>query len=81
MTTIKGPITIGKGGKSVADLVKGGNVKLPFVATGWSSTKNSDLITGEQAPKKVEIPIEEPVAVIEDEIVEAKPRRVFKKIK
>lgn len=57
MPTIKGPIKIGgKDGKSAVDFIKEGTVKLPFTATGWSSTRNSDLVTGSVAK------VEEPVA-------------------
>ena len=68
MTTIKGPIRIGKGGKGVADFVKDGTVKLPFEASGWKSTLNSDLVTGKKPSIKLKAPIEEPVAVIEEPI-------------
>ena len=49
-TTIKGPIKIGgRDGKTPIDLVKAGIVRLPFVATGWKSTMNSNLVTGNPA--------------------------------
>ena len=68
MKKIKGTIRIGKGGKSAADFIREGNIKLPFSATGWKSTLNSDLVTGKKPSIKLKAPIEEPVAVIEEPI-------------
>ena len=48
MTTIKGPLKF-EGGFNAAEFLKGkvgeqNSVKLPFMATGWKSTKNPAII-------------------------------------
>jgi len=56
MVTIKGPIKM-SGGFNAREFLKekAGDIKikLPFKATGWKSTKNSDLVEGETVVKKV----------------------------
>ncbi len=51
MTTIKGPIKISGGfnaRKFLEEKMNDVKIKLPFAATGWKSSKNSDLVNKDE---------------------------------
>ena len=59
MNKIKGPIKISGGfnaRKFLEEKMKDVKIKLPFAATGWKSSKNSDLVNKDEvkAEKKAE---------------------------
>jgi len=61
MTTIKGPLVLGKGSslsKLISDKLKNRELKvnLPFVAKNWKSKANSDLAGGKQLKKQAAKP-------------------------
>jgi len=70
MPKIKGPIRIRNGfnaRKFLEDKIGDSKMKLPFSATGWKSTKNSDLVPGGK-----------PLGNIKEEV---KPEKKVKKVK
>ena len=56
MTIIKGPIKL-SGGFNAAEFLREklgkAKIKVPFEATGWKSTKNSDVVIGDKVEEVV----------------------------
>lgn len=52
MVTVQGPITLRQGTNELGEFIlEHSKIKLPFVATGWESTKGMELIPDEYKKK------------------------------
>ena len=67
--------------KLLTAIVDKGNIKLPFTATGWTSERNSHLVTGKKAETSVpkEMKEERPSKEVEKKVVKEVRKKEPKK--